>query len=955
MNRARLCLSIALTLVLAGVAGAVEREFNWVPSGVINVGDRASEAASKYEASGDVQTANLAYKGEKPQGLTGRLVATERFVIHPSSYRGGPAPASLAICRRVDSGALPGPLAVKVGDKEIGKWTIAVPQGDRRLFDAIFVIPQSAFVTKDAAGNLQVQGEVAVTITGEKPAQSLGYRIYTARDWGVLGEDLAGDIAAAKGKATGAKADYLAGVLAEADRDWAGALAAYTKPAADVDKELARLGRVAVRRAKLRVARAAALAKDPAGDQGRPSFDAHYKLGVLAGAWGCWDDALAEMKLATIANPTDADATYRLAEAMEFSRLPIEEWAPIFERAGFLGESDALQHDRGPANVEDVLMAIHTEPVEGICAKFSQESMRILQRDWRYVEQQVYGASRGAWKMRTHYMICGPDSLPWVWQAGWIFLPPDESVPVAGTYDYSIGTAEYGASHAGGVDCGVNGSGGADIGPTRSWEVLLHEWNHEFDWTCISSEQVPGYPPTHDSDNCGKQPIVSMGCGHRSSMRYYIDRAQYRRHEASDPVVSAAFVGKWTIGPVVAAPAPPDTSPDALLKWLTDNKHLTAERAGQLKAEWEGQKKAEKERADKPPVLKSQPPPKPVPDWPAYVVKQWQTVRMLDTLASPEEAKIAAGEPVTGDWKPLDGTGAFVDLKQALPQAPDKCVAYARTFINSPVDREVRIWIGYNDDAALWLNGRKIHRGGYYAMAKWDDLNRPYELAQSGKLVKGWNSLVVKAERGGGDWGFSAHIVDFSNQPVAGLKFEPQLPQGEKCNRYVPPEVGKYYKWAEVKDDFMELTPRLTAADLAKITGIQGIGIAEHRFHLTLPQGAQPGQGSRYTTEMSDKDVELNNYLNWDCEAAAALRYTKDGKARDLVLVRPEYYDEFTSLLSEPAAGKPAQPPGERVLGCIYIPECNYPTTGGSGRTVIVIDAAIGDYPADDLELLGTP
>jgi hypothetical protein len=153
----------------------------------------------------------------------------------------------------------------------------------------------------------------------------------------------------------------------------------------------------------------------------------------------------------------------------------------------------------------------------------------------------------------------------------------------------------------------------------------------------------------------------------------------------------------------------------------------------------------------------------------------------------------------------------------------------------------------------------------------------------------------------------------------------------------------------------MELTPRLTAADLAKITGIQGIGIAEHRFHLTLPQGAQPGQGSRYTTEMSDKDVELNNYLNWDCEAAAALRYTKDGKARDLVLVRPEYYDEFTSLLSEPAAGKPAQPPGERVLGCIYIPECNYPTTGGSGRTVIVIDAAIGDYPADDLELVGTP
>ena len=95
---------------------------------------------------------------------------------------------------------------------------------------------------------------------------------------------------------------------------------------------------------------------------------------------------------------------------------------------------------------------------------------------------------------------------------------PDSDVPIRGSYDYSVFTAEFGSSHAAGVDCGVSGSGAAQIGPTRGWEVLLHEWNHEFDWVCICGEQVPGYPVTHDSDGCGKQPIVNMGCGqHRQA------------------------------------------------------------------------------------------------------------------------------------------------------------------------------------------------------------------------------------------------------------------------------------------------------------------------------------------------------------------------------------------------------------------------------------------------------
>lgn len=975
MPRSAPGLAVAFILVAAGAAAA-EREFNWLPSGRIAVGEPASEAAARYEACGEVQTLTLAYRGETPRPITGRQVSgPERFVIRPASYRGGPAPGHLVIGRCLDTAAGPQALRVRCGDQDLGTWNITPPEGDRRLYDALFIIPRSAWCSPD-----HVPAEVPVTLTAAEPALVLGYRFHVTRDWDVLGEELAGDLQAAAAKNT-AVSSYLKALVRECDHDWQAAWTLYNIRD-EPNPQLERLARVAMRRMQLRLARAAAAAQDPAGDQARPDFAAHYRLGLLAAAWGCWEDALAELRLATQAAPTHADATYRLAEAMEYNRLPIGEWAPLFERAGFLGESAALAAGRGPANVEDILIAVHCDAVPDLCGTFSRESLDQLQRDWRYVEQQVYGASRGAWKLRTHLRFWGGPAgpaaesgggftEPWVMQAGWIFLPPDSAVPVTGTYDYSIGTAEYGSSHAGGVDCGVAGSGGAQIGPTRGWEVLLHEWNHEFDWVCISGEQVPSFPATHDSDGCGKQPIVSMGCGHRSAMRYYINRAQYLRHEASDPVVSAAFIGRWQLGPVVNAPSAPDPSPEGLADWLVRSGHMNAERIEQLRREWADARKAEQARAARPPLVRSEPPPAPVPDWPGFLQAAWNRIRLLDQLADESEAAIVTGQPAAeAGWRPLAGAGDFVDLRAAVPGARDKCVAYARTFLYVPATQEARLWLGYNDVGAVWLNGRRIHAGRYYACAKWEDQNRPCMVANSGRLAEGWNCLAVKIERGGGDWGFSVHVVDFDNRPIAGLRVSPELPAGETCHRYEPPAAGPYYRWSEVRDDFMELLPRLGSAELARLTGIPGLKLAEHRFLLTLPPGQAPPPGARYLAAAADADRALNNYLNWDAEAAAALRYAKDGELRDLLLVRPEYVEEFLALLreraasaggSEAAAGNPPvvargprpAAPADRLLGYVYIPECDYATTPNrTGRAVVVIDAALGDYPPDDLDLL---
>lgn len=959
-------------LTLLPAAWGLNEDFNWVPSGAIVIGDRASEAAAGYEA----ESTLVELPGVTPAPLMARRVrGPELFVLRPASWRLGSAWADLVLCRTVDLREGAPALTVRVGDQELVPWA-AIPSSldadGPVLNEAVYVIPRTTFPKGEPPAELRV------TLTPPSDAQphlAIRYRFYATRDWEVLGGDLAGDISRLVwGDPNGldpAKYAYLLGVVGTGCRNWQSAREAFKRvaeaAAPGTDAALARLGRHGVRRMNLKIARATAAENtDPKG-----AFDRHYHLGVLAGAWGCWEDARDEFKLAVQANPTDADATYRLAEAMEYCRMPLAEWAPLMERAGFLGEA-AYARGRVPqqCNVEDVLVAIYTGGIPDFCQPITADEIAMLQEQWRYVEQMVYGASLGAWRLRTTWLVAGPEDPAWKMQAGWIFLPPDDVVPYEGRFAYSIGTAGYGSSHSGGMDCGVRGAGGAQIGPTRGWEVWLHEWNHQFDWTFLFAESHPAYPVTHDSDGCGKQPIVSMGCGHRGSMRYYIDRYQFYRHRAADPVNSAACIKSWAVTPVVPAPQPDDMSAAGLAKWLVAQGRLSEERLGQIKGDWERARQADEAARSKPPTVPAEPPPAPVPDWAGYLHDYWNHTRLLDELKLPEEAAILGGTNVTQPlhWKKVEATGDFVDLGTALPDAPEKGVVYARTFVASPHDQEARLWLGYNDCAALWVNGRPVTTGRYYAMAKWADANRPYMLAVPVQLKAGWNRIVLKVERGGGGWGFGVHLVDWQNQALDCLNVTPIPPQNEPVAQYTPPAVGEHYRWADVQDDYLERLPRLTDADLQRLTGIAGLTCDAQRFWLKLPEGVSPAAASHvlYVTAASDvmardalqrADRQLNNYLNWDLEAAAALRYVKDGEARDLLLIRPEYYTEFLTLLRE--ADTPlsrATAPNERLLGYLYLPEVTYSSTSNrpfTHRVVLVVETALPDYPEDDLDLLG--
>jgi len=911
MNRIAL-IGLCVVIGLSTARGQASREFDWIPSGTIAVGDEGSEADSGYrsDAPTPIRT-ELRYPSGRQVLATGRPAREETFRVRIATYRAGPIPAAMVIRRRWDTQQPAVTLKLKVEDKELPAWSIPKFAGERRWVDVLYAVPRKALQTPDGK---QMRPEVSVAISSEAPVASHGYAFFMTRDWDILGEAHLGAVARKEGDDP--KLAYLSGIAALGEADHTAALAAFAKAAADPPSELARLARRMMRLVKLReAADALKLQRTPEG------FRAHYLLGLYASANGFWEEALDAFHKAATCEPTHADATYKLAEAMEYNRLPVAAYAPVLERAGTL-------YGRADTNTEDVLVAINTRAVKDMCGQLSLGSLEALYRDWRIVEQMVYGASRGAWKLRTTYRTWGPGSAEWIMHMGWLFGPPDSEVPIRGTYDYSVCTAEFGSSHAGGVDCGVSGSGAAQIGPTRGWEVLLHEWNHEFDWVCICGEQVPGYPVTHDSDGCGKQPIVNMGCGHRAAMHYYVTPAEYRRHEGADPELAGNHIAHWGLAELTPLAAEGD-----LAKWIAENKWMTPEQLDALKKEWEAARKKDKA----------------TPDWPQWLRPRWNAVKILDKVASPKEDALVR-DPRAARWTKLESKTDFVDLLRAFPKAPEKCVVYAQTFIWSPKKQETRLWLAANPVLAVWLNGRKIHEGHYYACAKWDDASRTDMVANTARLEPGWNRLLCKIERGGRGWGFSAGLVTFDNAPVDGLKAQSSVPS-KLVPLYQPPKVGVHYTWDAVRDDYIELLPALTEADLRGLTGIADLRSRSDLFFLGV--GAAP-KGARVLAEPKPDSRQLDNYLNWDSEAVAAIRCLRDGKPRDLLLIRPEYLDEYLELLHEPGGGLPGSGPKHRVLGTMFVQNPAYASTPNrfGRRYVLVVETFLGDYPLDEQDLL---
>ncbi len=102
----------------------------------------------------------------------------------------------------------------------------------------------------------------------------------------------------------------------------------------------------------------------------------------------------------------------------------------------------------------------------------------------------------------------------------------------------------------------------------------------------------------------------------------------------------------------------------------------------------------------------------------------------------------------------------FVHLHEFFGKRHYDAVAYGLTYLNAPTDMDATLAIGSDDGVAVWLNGQEVHRKA---------LGRAY-LPRADRvpvrLRAGRNTLLLKVNQGGGDWGFSVFVESADGQPL---------------------------------------------------------------------------------------------------------------------------------------------------------------------------------------------
>ncbi len=607
-------------------------------------------------------------------------------------------------------------------------------------------------------------------------------------------------------------------------------------------------------------------------------FAGHYRLGLYAQQCGLYRHALTHFAMATSFDGASAfersDALYRLAEAMMRCGEPISRVADVAEQAGIAAAVKANTWDVCLA----VLMAEHTDEVSEDGAATEPKRMRpdqieTLKRDWGIVEKMVFGASGGYLRLKTRVIqVPSNQRVAYDVFGGWLPGPADGFLSQRGDVDVVMSFRPGGASVTGGADCGPDGSAMVDIGPERGWEVFLHEWNHSFDWARITGETCAGYPITHHSDGCGYQPIPSMGYGHLSSMRYWAPPGMYQRTELADTDPGTGYVRNW----------------------------------------WLGQ----------PHAIDDDPPAQGTPT--ARHAREFGPDRFSEA---------------DRDYSGFDGN--FIDLLPHLTETlgaerPVWCVTQATTHVWSPERRAVRLWLGHNDGMAVWVNNELVHRGDYYAIAKFEDQNWPNMACTGALLLQGWNRIDVAVESWPAPfdkgYGFSVRICDYDNHEIPDLKI---ATAGSDAPTTIAPDAlaprfGRFYKWDQVRDDYYWKLPRITAEDLRDHCGLADgatlsvvSNIGPTKGFLAIGASSDKSDGTLLPIpddwdRERDRDERVNNIMDYNREAIAVYPFEMRGQTRHLLIMRPEAVGPYLKCLNEaPDAARvyADKPVSDRIVG----------------------------------------
>lgn len=832
------CTFIAVLWAFFAVqTGFVQPDYapRWLFCGSVEAGNLDSEKQAQFRVLGTAQPLTQGdLKSDLPdswvRGL--QVKGEQRFRLPAARTRWAVAKGDLILSTRLPGDAKPFQCQVKFNDREVGQWNLN-PAPLKGWQEHFFVIPRAYVLNEGGAMPEHLQ----ISLHSDS-AVVYRHALYLV-DFAFLSNLRAGAITS-QILAT-AEMDLLRGIENIGFSQWRQATVFLTQAARSENPETARAARYWLRYAVFRL-------KPP-----RTPF----RAGLYAFVHGWYDDAVQAFEQALQEQPNHPDILYHLAMAKEYRGDPLQQSASLFAR------SAALYQVPDP-NLWRVLLVIYrkAKPEQGEMLEMKPDELDKVIHDWRIVEMMVAAASRGHFRLQTTMRILPDENLyPLFKHNGWLFAPPDSIINSWGEYDSVISVRPGGPAVTGGADVGPNGAAVSDIGPWANWEVFLHEWNHQFDWTSIFSEVGTGYPVTHDSDLCGLQPIPTMGAGHRNSMRYYFSPAMYRRLRAAAPH-RGTLLDRWSL-----------SQPEPFAEQrLTPQTILT-----------------------------------PAEEFPLRILQESE----------------------------------FQDIQTLFGEFTSNRLVYARCYIHSPQNQEVRLRLGMNDTMRVWLNGQVIYRGAYAGAAKWEDLNLPDMINAWANLRQGWNELILAVVQTGGGWGYSVRLTDYRGEPIRNLQISADPPHAKMIEATLP-RKERFYRWRDVRDDFTQKLPRLTETDLRRITGYPNLLVKANIPEFVVigdgldsePPGARKWKGTK------GNEREFNNHLNWaQGEMMAALRYHTQGSPHDLLFLRPEAMELFLPILRY-------QEIERQILGYLYIQD------GSSSRCLIVAKAKLGDYPYEEEGLL---
>jgi hypothetical protein len=616
----------------------------------------------------------------------------------------------------------------------------------------------------------------------------------------------------------------------------------------------------------------------------------HYRWGLYLESCGFFDAAFREFEECRIVDSSRSECQFRGGECLDMIGGRLEQYIHYMERAGNTAE------EKDPTIWHCLVVIVKARDRVSL----GQPEMDYIKDQWLFMDRMLWGATRGAVRLATSfYEVEGEPLLNGAVRRDRLSWPDDDMIETRGWYDSVICVRprldgeDRKTVETGGADVGPNGAAIAAVFHDAGWEQLLEALYAHLRLAATVSEVDDGLPTAEDVVDCGIRPAPHKGHALRAALRYHFNRRSLRGLNIAEVPAKGSYLQLWNI-------------------------------EGPFKQTGVAATSSRLERHVLDPI-------------PAGTAKQARQI--------------------------VSATN-FINLGQLMAFA-GASRARATSWVFLPEARSARMWIGENDGVAVWLNGRCVHAGRRYAAGKLADRNLTDTICVSVDLKAGWNTVQVVSEswpapRNKG-WGFSVSLTTTVGEAIPGMACVYEKPEKDLAVADSPPKAGQHYTWSKAEPDFRRRLPRLASTDLQRITGVKGLAITAD---IKSPEGCvavtvanQPASASYrpWTGRWKhgeDRDVALNNVLDWSREVCCAYRYRSGGSERDLLFLKPEAMEAYTTCLKEQDSATAVfgrKSPGERLLGYVDVP------AGKSSRTLLVLDTLLGDqngWPADEEDLL---